>query len=1087
MGSVEKWNIGTFGIRENVVLRRGLPKLNVQVISPLRSLKPVTSDDYTADITAKRHFIKALKIHIFKNTILTIMYRGIFIFIFLMVLNVYAFGQNLANEKPTYISIKDGLPDASITAVCQDEDGFLWVGTSYGLSRYDGVEFKNYYHSKTGNTISGNYITALQILPGNQLLIATTTGLSLFNIRQNTFKNLVIRAGSRMFAVENSFNAIATGKNGHIWAGSQTCLYELDTALRILQSKNGYNEKDIDTKRFLYVESIKPLPDGKVLFRLQGIKANQYHLYSPVTKKIIPLEEDNLIYKKILDPVRLTDIVFDKGGNAWFIKHLVDSLFFFDHRLNSVTATPLDNIEGKNQIYYNSHLSMINDHLLGCSLIDGGLLYEDESTANDNRLKLKWGIALPGKHVLCTFYDREHNLWLGTTNGLFKFTLASNSLALSALPENNALTGRSIELAGIFIAPGKIFLTTSGGGIFYTGNGGADWKNLMWRSSSELNDTWNVRAINNGSYWIGTQRGLFKWRPGDKLAVPVSLPPAWGWVNALPITTQATDRENVLWMGLGNGVGVAAYNLTNHDFRSFSGQDHGNFPLRYPVTLAEDEFGDMWMGGVEGKGLVRWDRKTGHFSLFSPEFNTDFDNGILNDIYADHEGSLWLGTAGGLYKFNILNKKFKKFDIPQGLSSNTIYSLTADNAKHLWIGTKNGLSCMDMATGKIFNFTGYYQYSEDPVNSVKYDAGSNKIYFITAHNFYSLTPDEWLRRRQPPHLFITSVTSSGKNSGTDHNIVLQYNDNNINIAYTAVNLVDGSQNKYFYSLNNQGKNWISAGSSRQVSFSSLLPGQYTFRVRAQLSDGTWSKDRGVVLFSVAPPFWKSWLFIVSNIAVAAFIIYLLYLYRIRQIMKLQTIRSRIASDLHDDIGSTLSNIHILTELSHANLGEPEKANGFLARIAEEVNSSSQSLDDIVWSINTLNDNFEQIAARMRRHAAELFENSNIKYKVYFDEKLSQKKINMEQRRDIYLIFKEALHNIYKHAQAQSVTIKLETERQYFKMNISDDGLGFDPSGPTARNGLKNIKARVKKGKGIFTVESEKGKGTTLFITMQIFH
>jgi len=1015
------------------------------------------------------------------------MHRSVFIFAFLIALYVNVFAQNRDNEKPAYISVKDGLPDATITAICQDEDGFLWVGTSYGLSRYDGVEFKNYYHSNAGGSLPGNYINALQILPGHRLLVATTTGLCLFNTCSNTFNNLVVRADARMFSFENNFRAIAAGKNGHLWAGTQTGLYELDTSLRILQSKTAYREKGIDTNVFLYVESIKHLTDGTVLFRLQpDAKGLEYQWYLSVNNKIEPLAHSASAYKSFLDPALLADVAFDKLGNAWFVKPYVDSLFFFDHFLNKVTARRIEGVKGSYRISYNSRISLINDQFWGCSLLDGGMLYANRPQSNNSGAKPGWGIALPGKHVICTFNDRANNLWIGTTNGLYKFTLAANSLAVSAMPENDALTGRNIELSNVFIAPGKIFLTTTGGGVFYTRNDRIDWKNIKWKPNSDLNDTWNVRAMPNGSYCIGTQRGLFTWRPGDKLPAPLSLPPAWQWINQLPVTTQFTDKENMLWMGLGVGNGLASIRLSGGDIKLYSRKNQNNFPLRYPITMDEDEHGDLWMGGIEGRGLVHWSRKTDKFDLLPPEFNADFDNGLINTIYADHKGSLWLGTAGGLVKFSILTKQFKKYDIRQGLSSNTINSLAADSANHLWIATKNGLSCMDLVSGKIFNFNDYYQYSDDPVNSIRYDAVTHKVYFITPHNFYSINPNEWLRRRDPPQIFIISATSSGRNLNANGNISLDYNNNNINIAFSAVNLVDGRQNKYFYSLNNPGANWIAAGSSRQVSFSSLLPGNYTFRVRAQLPDGTWSKNQGVVTFSVAAPFWKTWWFIIGNIIVFVLVIYLLYQYRIRQLMNVQTIRSRIASDLHDDIGSTLSNIHILTELSHASLAEPAKANGFLTRIAEEVNLSSQSLDDIVWSINTLNDNFEQIAARMRRYAAELFESANIKYKVYFDEKLAHKKLNMEQRRDIYLIFKEALNNIYKHAQARSVNITLETDRRYFKMTISDDGLGFDPLEPTVRNGLKNIKARAKKNKGIFRVESQAGQGTAILITMEIF-
>jgi signal transduction histidine kinase len=246
-----------------------------------------------------------------------------------------------------------------------------------------------------------------------------------------------------------------------------------------------------------------------------------------------------------------------------------------------------------------------------------------------------------------------------------------------------------------------------------------------------------------------------------------------------------------------------------------------------------------------------------------------------------------------------------------------------------------------------------------------------------------------------------------------------------------------------------------------------------------------SANEATLLFSVETPYYKSWWFIILMILAVGSVIYAVYLNRIRQLLRVQAIRNSIATDLHDDIGSTLSNINILTELSKASLGEPEQAGKFLKRIAEEVNNSNQSLDDIVWSINTMNDSYEQIVARMRRYAGEVFEGADIAYHIHFDESIAHKKLDMEKRKDIYLVFKEAVNNIYKHARASNVEINLQTDQHYFKMIISDNGKGFDQNMPTARNGVKNMKMRTSKWRGSMTILSAAGKGTTLTIIIPI--
>lgn len=222
---------------------------------------------------------------------------------------------------------------------------------------------------------------------------------------------------------------------------------------------------------------------------------------------------------------------------------------------------------------------------------------------------------------------------------------------------------------------------------------------------------------------------------------------------------------------------------------------------------------------------------------------------------------------------------------------------------------------------------------------------------------------------------------------------------------------------------------------------------------------------------VRPPFWQTWWFIALCILSLAGLLYAFYRYRISQLMKVQQIRHRIATDLHDDIGSALTNISLLSELSRKSLTKGNDAGTFLDRISEEVQSSGQALDDIVWSINTNNDTLEQMVARMRRYAAEIFDGADIRYEFDMSIPSTQRRLNMEQRRDCFLAFKEILNNIYKHARALNVRIRLTMEGSSFRIEVSDDGKGFDTRAVTQRNGLKNIRLRVDKWRGAARIES----------------
>ena len=212
---------------------------------------------------------------------------------------------------------------------------------------------------------------------------------------------------------------------------------------------------------------------------------------------------------------------------------------------------------------------------------------------------------------------------------------------------------------------------------------------------------------------------------------------------------------------------------------------------------------------------------------------------------------------------------------------------------------------------------------------------------------------------------------------------------------------------------------------------------------------------------------------------------MIYRYRVNQLRRIQLVRNRIATDLHDDIGSALTNISILTELSKRSRHEPEKSEEYIDRIREEIDSSGQALDDIIWSVNTKDDTLHETAARMRRYASELFDARNIHYDLKMDPHIADKKIGMEQRRDLFLIFKEALNNIHKHAKATSVNISLFIEKDILNLDISDNGVGFDTARPTHRNGISNIKNRVSRWKGNITVDSQNDTGTTIKIRLPL--
>jgi two-component sensor histidine kinase len=285
-------------------------------------------------------------------------------------------------------------------------------------------------------------------------------------------------------------------------------------------------------------------------------------------------------------------------------------------------------------------------------------------------------------------------------------------------------------------------------------------------------------------------------------------------------------------------------------------------------------------------------------------------------------------------------------------------------------------------------------------------------------------------------------------------------------------------NLYQYQLKGIDKDWYDYQRQSHAYFHNIPGGSYSFTIRKKNNHKTFQ----VVKINIRPNVWQKWWFLPSIYASILLIIgsafYFVFLYRLRQAVQMRQVRNHIAADLHDEIGATLSGIGILSSLAQKNLDENHPSYGLLGRINDDALSIGNTMDDIVWSINPKNDDLENILARMSRYAAELFDAKDIDYQIVIPENLKEVKLSMEQRRDVYLIFKEGVNNLVKYSKCKNALVEIKVSKQ-FELLIRDDGNGFDTMIETSRNGLKNMKNRAGDLNGSLEIISEIGKGTSI--------
>lgn len=279
--------------------------------------------------------------------------------------------------------------------------------------------------------------------------------------------------------------------------------------------------------------------------------------------------------------------------------------------------------------------------------------------------------------------------------------------------------------------------------------------------------------------------------------------------------------------------------------------------------------------------------------------------------------------------------------------------------------------------------------------------------------------------------------------------------------------------------------WIKIGQQNFMSYSNLYGGEYEFSVKNLQNNAQKSFK-----FKIKPAFWQSWWFVPSIflyvLTVLGIIIYLFLVYRFRQKMRTQRVQDKIARDLHDDVGSTLSSIAILTQVAKNQLTKsPEKTQILLNQISENAQEMLENMSDIVWTNKTLNDNFEQLIIRMQEFTAKMLEPKNIEYEFNFDESLKEIKWNAQKYYDFYMIFKEAINNSTKYSEAKTLTIKLLKTQNALRLTIIDNGKGFDQKHQKLGNGILNMKKRAEQLKGIFEIESKIGNGTKIEVKIPI--
>jgi ligand-binding sensor domain-containing protein/signal transduction histidine kinase len=713
----------------------------------------------------------------------------------------------------------------------------------------------------------------------------------------------------------------------------------------------------------------------------------------------------------------------------------------------------------------------------------GGIFWYDAKGKYERVAKNE---GLSSAYVLSLCLDREGNLWAGTDGGglnrikrkIFDTPEIHPWAALSLSADTNG------GLWTAFNALGLSYQFTNSTQDFGIGVG---------------SNAWSVLVDSQQQVWAGTStEGLFQFqnyyfRPADGAA---ALGP---WIYAL-----FQDRAGHLWAGTQNG-------LARRD-----GANWKLFTTREGLSdntvraIAADADGNLWVG-TESGGLNFF--KAGKFTAFPQTENGPPGNDI-SCLFVDRENVLWVGTSGhGLARFR--DGQWTAYSSDNGLASDSISYILEDDQGALWIGSNLGLMRIlkkdfTGVTAKIPCRT-YGRADGLPTSECSIGAQpaairtpDGQLWFPTVAGVASIHPAELQPNREPPLVMIESVLVDGRPQKTNlltsawsQAITIPPGGEELEIHYTGLNFSAPELVRFKCWLEGHEARPAEVGGERIARYPKLPPGNYRFHVTACNEDGIWNKSGGVLDITVQPYFWQT-----AGFRAAAVIFLLLIviasvrfistqklkrqLQRHQQKETLEHERARIARDLHDQLGANLTQVALLGEMTEADKNLPEEIESHARQICSTARETTRSLDEIVWAVNPSNDTLEGLVNYACKYAQDYFALAGLRYRVDMPAQLPATIIPPEVRHNVFLAFKEAVHNTVKHAQASEARVRLQLSPEQFTLSVEDDGRGLgDLSQKNLRNGLKNMRKRMADIRGEFEIAPGADGGTVVRLKVPV--
>lgn len=987
---------------------------------------------------------------------------------------------------------EQGLPQNFVTTLCQTRDGYVWLGTQQGVARFDGVQFMVF--DKGNSPLKSNDISALTQDRNGGLWIATAESGAV-RYAQGTFSES--RASVTGLA-SDEITAMATDSAGGVWFGS------LDKGVsRLYQGK----VTQFNTNAGLLHNRVNAIFVGRSGRVWIGTSAG-VNYWDGSELRSLPIHQLLGVPHNISTPSDIKAITEHSSGELWLGT---------DSGLVQVHTT------FKTAIHFTTKQGLVNNRIRSLLCDADGMIWIGTRENGLSRYNyqtfssLTPANGLPSGFVCSLLADREGSLWAGMLDG---------GLMMMRKPRVRGYTtsdglANNVVFSVAQASDGSIWAGTLGSGVSRIARGLSGEKWISYSTSQGLADNtiWSLAPDNNGGMWLGTYYGgasYFKDGVFTTYSVKNGLVDNTVWA-ILP------DRSGAVWFGTPKGLTCIAHKQTT----TYTTQ-HG-LPGNTVWSVFEDSKGVIWVGTDKGAAYLQ----NGIFMpLPAAEGLSEND---VRSFMEDSSGVLWLGTASGLVRMK--DGKSIAINSKQGLFDGMVYSIVSDNRGYIWMSHSKGVSRVRLqelhavADKKEQFLTTLQTYGiADGMKTAECNGGTQasawrsrdgRLWFATSKGLAVFDPDNLAENLQQPSVLLERILADGRAYTGVPQISFVPGISKYEFHYTSPSFRAPERVRFKYMIEGYDHEWTEAGNRRTAYYTNLPHDRhYTFRVRACNDDGVWNEVGISQQFYIAPYFYETWWFyaICSIVFVGASMgVFRLRAAQLRQraaelerLVEAQTRqitaqaereyqaqlelervreRDRISQDMHDDIGATLTELSLLGELLKSDIADEEvRAPKVLERVDTITTMSRTAIDsiaEIIWTMNSRNDNIEHLSIYLRNFTARYLERAGLEYRLDFPELEVATDIRSDIRRTLLLLLKEALHNIVKHAHASAVSVRLTLNQNTLTLIIQDNGKGFDTNKRFVGHGLGGMQKRIEQAGGAYTVTSSPEKGTCIECTLPL--